>query len=456
MIRLSGLAFLAFCGFLATCLGQISSGHPDQSLPAERISLQDALTRARKYGNQLQAAEAAVSLAREDRKQATAARLPSLNAFNQFIYTEGNGTPSGVFVANDGVHVYNEQAVVHEELLSLARRGEVHRAQAAEAAAQARRDLAVRGLNATVIQYYYALVSGQRKHKNAETSLADARQFLDITQKQEQGGEAAHADVVKAQIQVEQRQRDLQDAALAEQKAQYALSVLIFPSASANYFVVDDLDSTANLGAFTEIQAEAQVHPPDVEAAQASLRASKSDVTVARYGYLPSLSADFFYGINANQFAARTSYPTQATGRSVLPNYLVPFRQNLGYSAQVTLNIPVWNWGATQSKVRQAQYRRDQAEQDLSLTRKQFDANVSSFYAEAKVAQAQISTLKDSLDLASESLRLTVLRYKAGEATTLEVVDAQSTAALARNAYADGLVRYKLALANIGLLTGRF
>jgi outer membrane protein TolC len=106
--------------------------------------------------------------------------------------------------------------------------------------------------------------------------------------------------------------------------------------------------------------------------------------------------------------------------------------------------------------VRQAQYRRDQAEQDLSLTRKQFDANVSSFYAEAKVAQAQISTLKDSLDLASESLRLTVLRYKAGEATTLEVVDAQSTAALARNAYADGLVRYKLALANIGLLTGRF
>ena len=59
--------------------------------------------------------EGAVLQARQDTVQARAARLPSVNAFNQFIYTEGNGTPSGVFVANDGVHVYNEQAQVHQD-----------------------------------------------------------------------------------------------------------------------------------------------------------------------------------------------------------------------------------------------------------------------------------------------------------------------------------------------------
>jgi len=36
-------------------------------------------------------------------------------------------------------------------------------------------------------------------------------QFLDITQKQERGGEVAHSDVVKAQIQVSQRTRDAQE-----------------------------------------------------------------------------------------------------------------------------------------------------------------------------------------------------------------------------------------------------
>src|ERR1700678_1699640 len=89
------------------------------------ISLQDALARARQYGGQIQTANFAVLQAREDRAQARAGTLPSLNAFNQFIYTEGNGTPSGVFAANDGVHVYNEQAQIHEEALTFVRRGEI-------------------------------------------------------------------------------------------------------------------------------------------------------------------------------------------------------------------------------------------------------------------------------------------------------------------------------------------
>src|SRR5439155_18738065 len=92
------------------------------------ISLADALTRARQYAGQIQSANLAVLLAREDTAQVRAARLPTVNAFNQFIYTEGNGTPSGVFVANDGVHVYNEQAQVHEEVLALFRKSETRRA----------------------------------------------------------------------------------------------------------------------------------------------------------------------------------------------------------------------------------------------------------------------------------------------------------------------------------------
>lgn len=58
--------------------------------------------------------------------------------------------------------------------------------------------------------------------------------------------------------------------------------------------------------------------------------------------------------------------------------------------------------------------------------------------------------------LANESLRLTVLRYEGGESTALEVVDAQSTLATARNALDDGLVRYRIAVANLQSLTGNF
>ena len=86
------------------------------------LDLAGAIGRARTYSQQYLQAYIAAGLAREDRVQAKAALFPTVNALNQYIYTQPNGTPSGVFISNDGVHVYNEQAVVHAELFSLAKR----------------------------------------------------------------------------------------------------------------------------------------------------------------------------------------------------------------------------------------------------------------------------------------------------------------------------------------------
>lgn len=423
-----------------------------QTLPA--ISLADALQRAHRYGAQVQSADFALALAKEDRVQARADLLPSLNALNQFIYTEGNGTPSGVFVANDGVHVYNEQAIVHQDLLNVVRRATVRRAHALEAVAQAKRDVAIRGLNLTVTSDYYAVVDALRKSANAQASLDDAQHFLEITRKLEQGGEAARADTVKAQLTAQQRARDLIDAQLAVEKAKITLAVLIFPDVTRDFTTVDDLDHLPPLEGYAAVDSQSRALSPEVRAARANVLVSHDETNIARYAYVPSLAVDFFYGIDANQFT-NVSSEAQATGRSTLPSYLVHNRQNLGYSGQVTLNIPVWNWGATRSRVKQARIHEKQAQLDLSLAVKQLRADVGNAYLEAQSAQAQIASLHDSADLAAESLRLTLLRYQAGDATVLEVVDAQTTLAGTRNAYADGLVRYRVAIAVIQSLAGR-
>jgi outer membrane protein len=406
------------------------------------------------YGGQVQSANLAVLQAAEDRFQAQKANRPTVSAFNQYINTQGNGTPSGTFVANDGVHVYNEQAVIHEEALMLVRHGELNRAMAAEAVARAKMDVAARGLNATVIQNYYAIISAQRKAANTQTSVAEAERFVDITQKQERAGEAARADVVKAQLALPQLRRDLQDAQVSVEKAKIALGVLIFPDFSAEFSVMDDLDQPAVLRPIDEVQTLASSSSPDLKVATASIQEAGFDTQVARYGYLPSLGIDLFYGIDANQFAIKTTHPTQATGRSTLPDYQVNPRQNLGYVAQATLNIPVWNWGATRSKIKQAEQRQTQAQADLKLARKALQGSVAGAYVEAQGALAQIDSLRESVNLATESLRLTVIRYQAGEATAFEVVDSQNTLTQARNGLNDGLARYRMALAMLETLTG--
>ena len=161
-------------------------------------------------------------------------------------------------------------------------------------------------------------------------------------------------------------------------------------------------------------------------------------VGVARGGVLPSVSFDYFYGINANDFA---TYDPEG-------------HRLLGSVAQVQLNVPLWNWGAAQSKLKQAQLRVQAARSDLTLAQRQLQASVSTFHREAEIARDQVASLRDSLDLSTESLRLTLLRYQAGEVSVLEVVDAQTTLIQARNAYDDGLVRYRVALAALQTLTG--
>ena len=412
-----------------------SAGQPTPDAP---MTLQAVLDQARANSQQFRSAQLASDLAGEDRKQARAALLPSLNGFSQYIYTQPNGTPSGVWVPNDGPRVYALWLNVHGDVFSLAKWAEYRGAAAAEAVARAKADVAGRGLVATIVQNYYGLVAAQRKLLNAQQGLREARQFLDITQKQENGGEVAHSDVIKAQIQVTQRTRDAQDAELAMLKSRLGLSVLVFPDFRDTFTVVDDLQTMTPLLPLTDLTATAATNSADLRVAAASVQQETLGVGVARGGVLPSVSFDYFYGINANDFAT-----FDPEGHRLL-----------GSVAQVQLNLPLWNWGAGQSKLKQAQLRVQAAKSDLTLAQRQLQANVRTFHREAEIARDQVASLRESLDLSTESLRLTLLRYQAGEVSVLEVVDAQTTLIQARNAYDDGLVRYRVALAALQTLTG--
>jgi outer membrane protein TolC len=402
------------------------------------LTLQAALDAARTNSPALRLATTAAQLAAEDRVQARAALLPSVSGLLQYIYTQPNGTPSGIFVANDGPRVYNAWGTVHGDLFAPSRWAEYRTAAAAEAVARARADVAARGLVVTVVQNYYGVVAAARRAVSAQQGLTEAQQFLEITRQQERGGEVARSDVVKAQIQVAQRERDAQDANLALAKARLALAVLVFADFRDNFAVVDDLQQVPPLPPLEDVKARATAASPELTAAQAAINQEAAGVSAARSGYLPSVSFDYFYGINANQFAV----------------YDPEGHRLLGSVAQAQMTVPLWSWGAVQSKLRQAELRRRQAEADFALTRRQLFANVTTFYAEAQTARAQVDSLRVSLDLAADSLRLTLLRYRAGEVSVLEVVDAQVTLIQARSAYDDGLVRYRVALAGLQTLTG--
>jgi outer membrane protein TolC len=435
---------------IASAQNTLTAAEPDNntnqatSAAPLTVTLQDAIARARKNSPEYRAALTAYGSAKEDRVQGRAALLPGVNYNAGFLYTEGNGTSTGRFVGANGVHEYLSQGNVHQDI-SLQGIAEYRRTLAAEAVARARSEIAARGLVVTVVQAYYHFVVAQRKYDTAQRAATQGRRFLDISQKLEQGGEVAHSDVIKAQIQFQQQQRDLQESELEMNRSRVELAVLVFTDFKENFSVVDDLQTPEPLPSLSEAQTAAARQNPELRAALSVLQEARQEVGAAWSGFLPSVKLDYFYGIDANHFATRQFDPVSQQAV-----------RNLGYAATATLQLPVWNWGSNRSKLKQASLVREQAQVELSFTQRQLLAKLRTLYDEAQTGRAELDSLNQSADLAAESLRLTTLRYQSGEATVLEVVDAQNTATLLRNAFSDGQSRYRVALANLQTLTGNF
>jgi len=413
----------------------------------EVMTLERALALARANEPAFAAALAASRSARLDRSIAQAALLPSVVYHNQYLYTESNrlsrsaaaagapGAATQVFIANNSVHEYVSQGVV-TETIGLAQINAVARADAASAIAAAELEIARRGLTATVVGLFYNASIAQGKVDIARRALDEAAAFLKQTQQREAEREVAHADVVKAQLTQQQRQREMADSELSAERARLDLAVLLFPDPRAPYTV--QLPTAGAMPDRAATEAAAAATNPELASALATLRSAGLGVTAARAAYLPDLTLSYNYGIDAAQFAVNG--PGGA--------------RNLGYSASATVDLPVWDWLATAHKVKQAEILRDAAKVALSATQRRLIANLDEFYNEARVAHDQLDSLQLSSDTARESLKLTRLRYTAGEATVLEVVDAQNSLTAAELAQQDGTVRYQLALANLQTLTG--
>ncbi|HEV2205583.1 MAG TPA: TolC family protein [Candidatus Acidoferrales bacterium] len=424
---------------------------PNQAGAPVTITLQDALARAKKYDAQFQSILYDAKSATEDSVQARNAILPNVSATTQALLTQGYGPGRpviGRFVTQDGVHVYRAWGVVNEDLSPANYLFTTYNhARAAQAVAQAKAEIARRGLNVTVTQLYYNVAVAQRKYATGQAASDAAKHFYQITQDAERVGQVSHSDVIQAEVQYQQQEQAFDEAELAMNKARLDLAVVIFPQLNVNFTVVDDLDTPVSLPPFAEAQQLAARGNPDLAVAMQTLRQAKTDVVAARGAFLPDFTATADYGIEANYFALH-SVNVEFPEAGVLPN--------LGYFLQVGVNIPVWDWGTLRSKLHQAEYKRDAARIELSQTQRQLLNNLYSSYNEALVASDSVTMSRRTAELAAESLRLINLRYQAGETAALDVVTAENTLTQTRNAYADAELRYRVAIATLQTVTGSF
>ena len=392
-------------------------------------------------------AVAVTGSARLDAAISRSTLLPNADSHGQYLFTQPNGLRNQAgqtgnqqaprFIANNAIREYAAQVLVNETV-SFAGVADYRRARALAAQSVADLESARRDLVSRVVAAYFGAVSAAEKVEVARRALDESKAFVDLTNKLESGREVAHADVVKADLEYQQRQREFDDTTLAQEKARLDLGVLLFPDPRTPYALADQDQPLPPLPDEPAIETAASHDNPDLRSALEALHAARSDVLAARAGYFPTFGFNYTWGIDAPQLAVNG------------PDRV----RNLGYSASASIDLPVWDWFATHDRVRQSELREKAAQATLTTTQRQLIAQLEEYYHEARVASDQVDSLRTSVDTAREGLRLTRLRYSAGEATALEVVDAQSSLALAEAALADGILRSHVARANLQTLTG--
>ena len=107
-------------------------------------------------------------------------------------------------------------------------------------------------------------------------------------------------------------------------------------------------------------------------------------------------------------------------------------------SAAISLSIPIFDWGASRSRERQARLRAEITENERTMALRGFTQQFYAARAQATSAAARINLAREGVIKAQDNLTASIARYRAGEAQIIEVTDAQTTLGRATQRFVAG------------------
>jgi outer membrane protein len=448
------LAEILFRSVLLLCLAaSLSAQTPSpspasptsiNSLTTNPLTLEEALRLANAQASVYQSAVLNERIAGEDVRQAQAAFLPKVSAPLNYIYTSpAIGLPPGEprtqsFIANNAISEYEALANVTGDFdIAGKLRATLRKNRALLAAAHAGTEVAKRALAQAVMEAYYGLALAIAQQRAAEGNLTAAEEFERITALLLSGGEVAQVDLTRAQLQTIERRDELERARVNEDVAGSSLRVLIGydferPLATTELALALPADSE-----YQQFKADDVTRRPEFTQLEQQLRAARQEIKIARADRLPALT----YSINGG-------FDTDSLRGPRL-------KEHTGVSAQVGLTIPIFDWGATRSRERQASLRVQLAENERTIAVKGFTQQFYSARAQAASAAARVALAREGVTKAQENVTASIARYRAGEAQIVEVTDAQTTLVTQRSALYQAIFDYQIALSRLKLATGQ-
>jgi outer membrane protein len=409
--------------------------------------LLDAYRQARANDPVLSQADSTRLATGEGVTQARALLLPQINAqlsLNQSdpngpsrsIVTDAAGNPvvdgaGNPVLTGDAGHTRTRDvsATISQSVLDLSRYADLKAAKSSSQAQDATYEAALQQLATRVATAYFQVLTNDDALTFAKANEQALARQLEQAQQRFDVGLAAITDVQDAKAQHDTAVAAVITAENTLADSREALTQITGKPADNLKKLREDLPMDAPSPNDPKAWvAEAVKSNPTIIASQYNVDSAEHSISSARAGHLPTIDATVGY--------SKTTAWTQNAGTASTAGTLGTGSNGRGgTTVGLTLNVPIFSGGATQSRVRQSIYQRDAAQDSLEATRRQVVRDTLNFYRSVVAGISKVEATKAAVESSESARDATQAGFEVGTRTIVDVLLAQQNLTQALSDY---------------------
>lgn len=390
------------------------------------LTLKQAVSRARDAGFDVRIAQADSETARAQARNARAQVLPQIGI---------SGTLLKADLPQLGMPVAQQTYISGNASVPILAVSQWFSAQAARIAgvgseisvSEARNDAAY-----AAIQIYHRAQLSDALVRARNVGLQAQQGHLHLTELRVAAGKSPRFLLARDRAALAGAQQELEDASAQRDQALNDLKAALDYDMRSQIRLSDTLNEEPFNLTQSAALVRAQSLRPAVLAAGRQLAAAQTRVRAAQAQYIPTITG------SAQTYNGSSS----------------PALGNTGYQVGVTANLPIIDGGTRSASISLALADVHRTQTQYEQLRLFAQRDVMNAYRELQAASTNLQTARTALTDAQEQLRIAQLREASGKGINLEVLDALTVAANARENILSAMTRYDNAVAGVQHATG--
>lgn len=376
------------------------------------LTLDECLLLARQHNVQLRVAENASHAAALSRDELISTRLPQFQFEASALYAPSSGhfgydpliTNSGQFAGQ----IAGKQSLYDGGIrnLRLNQIGVDIDLRGKEAR------VTERDLTYSVKQAFIETLRAEQEIRLQTEGVTQLVAYLERVKQLSSAGNASTTDILKTQIQLSSAEISLHKSRESYSAARYTLAEVIGTAIDTSFTVAGSLDDAVNSSTDTLLfGSEDSVGSVELSMSALTIRRNQLDVELTRHELSPTVSLVGDAGLLTSRDNLRLPYDERGG--------------ILGYSVGLVLEVPFFNWGATDLRVQQKESAGKILELQSELLHRSIVAELKKIRLSLTESRERLLMLHENTKTAEENFLLTKSKYVAGGTLSLEVLSAQ-------------------------------